>query len=85
MAVRAILRDLELLGHKVDFEVCIGDGKTDEPVFTLLKEMNNTIACTVARTAQTNAEFWLEDVNEVADVLSQFCLQISQDEKSITQ
>lgn len=84
IAVKAVLKDLMNVKKVVDFILCVGDGKTDEPVFALL----NTIAitaggrdendecglgvftCTVGK-KQSEAEYFLTDVEEVVSVLGE--------------
>lgn len=71
MGALVILRDLGLPEEEVDFCLCIGDGKTDEPVFaTLNTDLPGAFTCTVGR-KQTEALYYLSDVNQVQDVLRQ--------------
>ncbi len=68
-AVRAILKDLHQSQNEVDFILCIGDGKTDEPVFSLLKEISSdSITCTVGK-KQTEAKYYLDNVGNVQSLL----------------
>lgn len=60
-AARAILRDLQ---PDVDFVLCIGDGKTDEVVFSMLHEIEGSITSTVGK-KQTEAKFYLDTVGDV--------------------
>ncbi|KAL1919023.1 uncharacterized protein VTP21DRAFT_2404 [Calcarisporiella thermophila] len=71
-AVRAILRDLKQQSEgadEIDFLLCVGDGKTDEVVFSLLRDVPRAVTCTVGR-KQTEAEFYLESVGEVEQLLA---------------
>lgn len=65
-AVRAILKDLHL--QDVDFLMCIGDGKTDEVVFSLLNEIPNSITSTVGK-KQTEAQSYISNVEQVSHFL----------------
>jgi trehalose-6-phosphatase len=47
-AARAILRDLQQQPEE-DFVLCIGDGKTDEVVFSMLSEVEGAITSTVGK------------------------------------
>ncbi|CAG8644408.1 15036_t:CDS:2 [Acaulospora morrowiae] len=68
-AVRAIIKDLNQSRDDVDFILCIGDSKTDEPVFSLLKElMPNCYTSTVGK-KQTEAKYYLENVEDVRRLL----------------
>jgi trehalose 6-phosphate synthase/phosphatase len=67
---RVILRDLGLNEYNVDFCLCIGDGKTDEPVFAKLNsKLPGALTCTVGR-KQTEATYYVPGVKEVQDILS---------------
>ncbi|CAG8630506.1 7182_t:CDS:2, partial [Diversispora eburnea] len=67
-AVRTIIRDLRQL-HDVDFVLCIGDGKTDEPVFALLKEMMPDCFTSTVGKKQTEANHYLESVGHVQSLM----------------
>jgi trehalose 6-phosphate synthase/phosphatase len=70
-AVRNILKDLDL--SSVDFIFCVGDGKTDEVVFSLLNEIPQAITSTVGK-KQTEAHYYIHDVvqvNSLVDALGQ--------------
>jgi trehalose 6-phosphate synthase/phosphatase len=60
-AAKAILKDL---GDEVDFLLCIGDGRTDEVVFSMLHELPYAITGTVGK-KRTEAQFYLDNVSEV--------------------
>ena len=64
IATKSILHDL----GKVGFIICIGDGKTDEVVFELLKEFKGAISATVGK-KRSDAEYYIEDVDAVQDLL----------------
>lgn len=51
-------------GPEVDFLLCIGDGKTDEPVFALLGHLPYCFTVTVGK-KQTRANYYLDSVGEV--------------------
>ena len=61
-AVRNILKDLDL--SSLDFILCIGDGKTDEVVFSLLNEIPQATTSTVGK-KQTEAHYYIPDVDQV--------------------
>lgn len=61
-AVRNILKDLDL--SSIDFILCVGDGKTDEVVFSLLNEIPQAITSTVGK-KQTEAHYYIPDVDQV--------------------
>ncbi|KAJ2964999.1 hypothetical protein NQZ79_g143 [Umbelopsis isabellina] len=65
-AVRAILKDLHL--QDIDYLMCIGDGKTDEVVFSLLNEIPNSITSTVGK-KQTEARSYISSVEQVSSFL----------------
>lgn len=66
-AARAILRDLQLQPEN-DFVLCIGDGKTDEVVFSTLQEVEGSITSTVGK-KQTEAKYYLDTVGDVERLL----------------
>jgi trehalose 6-phosphate synthase/phosphatase len=76
-SVKAILKDLQTNLGPVDFILCVGDGKTDEAVFSCLgnesvvgvPETKEIITCTVGQ-KQTEAKFYLADVPEVQSLLA---------------
>lgn len=68
-AAKAILRDLHMDQGEIDFLLCIGDGRTDEVVFTLLHETPYALSATVGK-KRTEASFYLDNVQEVEEVLS---------------
>lgn len=75
-AVRAILKDLHQPQDEVDFILCIGDGKTDEPVFSLLKEISpDSITSTVGK-KQTEAKYCLENVGNVQGLLERLAKEL---------
>lgn len=61
-AVRNILKDLDM--SSIDFILCVGDGKTDEVVFSLLNEIPQAITSTVGK-KQTEAHYYIPDVDQV--------------------
>ncbi|KAL7751082.1 Trehalose-6-P synthase/phosphatase complex synthase subunit [Sorochytrium milnesiophthora] len=81
-AVRSILRDLSLQHggsasespESADLIMCIGDGKTDEVVFSLLAEKPHSVTATVGK-KQTAAQYYVESVKEVQDLLNKVCAQ----------
>ncbi|KAJ3026341.1 Trehalose-6-P synthase/phosphatase complex synthase subunit [Rhizophlyctis rosea] len=62
-AARSILKDLNS-PEESDFLLCVGDGKTDEPVFTFLGEVEGSWTATVGK-KQTEAQYYLEGVADV--------------------
>jgi trehalose 6-phosphate synthase/phosphatase len=48
--------------------MCIGDGKTDEVVFSLLNEIPNSITSTVGK-KQTEAQSYISNVEQVSHFL----------------
>ncbi|ORZ31987.1 glycosyltransferase family 20-domain-containing protein [Catenaria anguillulae PL171] len=72
---RAILRDLAVAdgpgaAGEEPFVLCIGDGKTDEPVFALLGERaTNAVTVTVGK-KQTEAKYFVDNVVEVQALLA---------------
>ncbi|CAG8808910.1 8659_t:CDS:1, partial [Racocetra fulgida] len=68
-AVRAIMKDIQFTQDEVDFVLCIGDGQTDEPVFTLLKENFNDCFTSTVEKKQTEANYYLENISEVQQLL----------------
>ncbi|CAG8572289.1 645_t:CDS:2 [Funneliformis caledonium] len=75
-AVRAILKDLHQPQDEVDFVLCVGDGKTDEPVFSLLKEISpDSITSTVGK-KQTEAKYYLDNVNNVQSLLESLAKEL---------
>lgn len=68
-AAKAILKDLGGENEdEIDFALCIGDGKTDEVVFSLLQDNACAITCTVGK-KQTEAKYYLDTVTEVESLL----------------
>ncbi|KAG0361723.1 Trehalose-6-P synthase/phosphatase complex synthase subunit [Gamsiella multidivaricata] len=74
-SVKAILKDIQADVGPVDFILCVGDGKTDEAVFSCLSnesivgpDAQEVITCTVGQ-KQTEAKFYLADVPEVESLL----------------
>jgi trehalose 6-phosphate synthase/phosphatase len=65
-AVRNILKDLDL--PSIDFILCIGDGKTDEVVFSVLNEIPQAITSTVGK-KQTEAHYYIPDVDQVNNLI----------------
>lgn len=70
-AVRCILK--EMSNNNEDcFILAIGDGKTDEVVFSLLRDYPNALTCTVGR-KQTEALYYLDNVTQVENILNSLC------------
>ncbi|KAG0246702.1 glycosyltransferase family 20-domain-containing protein [Mortierella sp. GBAus27b] len=74
-SVKSILKDIQLDIGPVDFILCVGDGKTDEAVFSCLgnesivgPDVKEVITCTVGQ-KQTEAKFYVADVPEVESLL----------------
>ncbi|KAG0063575.1 Trehalose-6-P synthase/phosphatase complex synthase subunit [Podila epicladia] len=74
-SVKAILKDIQSAVGPIDFILCVGDGKTDEAVFSCLgnesvvgPDVEDVITCTVGQ-KQTEAKFYLSDVPEVETLL----------------
>lgn len=67
MVAKAILKDLSIQ-QEVDFILCVGDGKTDEVVFQLLKEFPHAISTTVGF-KKTEADYYIESVQDVETLL----------------
>lgn len=55
-------------GPQVDFLLCVGDGKTDEPVFSLVGHIPYSYTVTVGK-KQTKAHYYLDSVAEVHSML----------------
>jgi trehalose 6-phosphate synthase/phosphatase len=71
-AVRALLKDLNssgVAGSDIDFILSIGDGKTDEVVFSLLHDWPQAFTSTVGR-KQTEARYYLDNVQEVESLIA---------------
>lgn len=66
--MRHILKDLEL--PSIDFILCVGDGKTDEVVFSLLNDIPHAITSTVGK-KQTEAHNYIPNVDMVNNLLDQ--------------
>lgn len=66
--MRHILKDLEL--PSIDFIFCVGDGKTDEVVFSLLNDIPHAITSTVGK-KQTEAHNYIPNVDMVNNLLDQ--------------
>ncbi|CAG8479648.1 5800_t:CDS:10 [Acaulospora colombiana] len=60
-AVRAIIKDLRQSEDDVDFVLCIGDSKSDEPVFSILKELMPDCYTSTVGKKQTEAKYYLEN------------------------
>jgi trehalose 6-phosphate synthase/phosphatase len=55
----------------IDFILCLGDGKTDEIVFQVLKESFGDVAvCATVGKKQTVAGWYVEDVAQVTNLLA---------------
>ncbi|KAH6590054.1 hypothetical protein BASA50_009755 [Batrachochytrium salamandrivorans] len=66
-SARAILKDLDA-ANDCDFLLCIGDGKTDEALFSLLDGSESALTATVGK-KQTDAKFYLEKVRDVDQLI----------------
>ena len=76
---------------EVDFILCVGDGRTDEAVFSLLHDNSTALTCTVGK-KQTEgtvickfrilfvAKYYVESVRDVEALLKQ--LAFSQEEET---
>lgn len=74
-AARAILKDLDAK-EGVDFVLCIGDGKTDEVVFShLTAVIPDALTVTVGK-KQTEAKYYLESVSSVTELLNGFAKSV---------
>lgn len=67
-AVRNILKDLQL--STIDYILCIGDGKTDEIVFSLLNDIPYAITSTVGK-KQTEAHNYIPNVDMVNSLIEE--------------
>ncbi|KAG2226359.1 hypothetical protein INT45_000527 [Circinella minor] len=67
-AVRNILKDLQL--STIDYILCVGDGKTDEVVFTLLNDIPQAITSTVGK-KQTEAHNYIPNVDMVNNLVEE--------------
>ncbi len=70
-AAKSILQDLDAV-NTVDFIMAIGDGKTDEVLFSLLQHDYPEMAftCTVGK-KETEASFYIDSVTDVTTLLEQ--------------
>jgi trehalose 6-phosphate synthase/phosphatase len=68
-AACSILRDLGIKEDKIDFVLCVGDGKTDEVVFSALKEHHFALTATVGK-KRTDAKYYLDTVQDVETLLN---------------
>jgi trehalose 6-phosphate synthase/phosphatase len=75
-AVRALLKDLHQQQDEVDFLLCIGDSKTDEPVFTFLKEVCSTSITSTVGKKQTDAKYYIDNVKDVEKLLDQLSKEL---------
>ncbi|KAJ8327376.1 Trehalose-6-P synthase/phosphatase complex synthase subunit [Batrachochytrium dendrobatidis] len=78
-SARAILKDLDA-ANDCDFLLCIGDGKTDEALFSLLNGSESALTATVGK-KQTDAKFYLENVRDVEQLFIDLVEQGEQDAK----
>lgn len=67
-AVRSILKDLGL--PSIDYILCIGDGKTDEVVFSFLNDIPHAITSTVGK-KQTEAHYYIPTVDMVNNLVEE--------------
>eukprot|EP00842_Homolaphlyctis_polyrhiza_P001051 jgi/Hompol1/1947/HPOL_002802-RA len=70
-SARSILADLHA-DTDCDFLLCIGDGKSDEVLFSLLKDNPSALTVKVGK-KQTDAKFFVEDVGHVEKLLHAIC------------
>jgi trehalose 6-phosphate synthase/phosphatase len=70
-AGRVILKDLQE-SKECDFILCMGDGKTDEPLFALLNDKEYAMTVTVGK-KQTEAKYYIETVEAVKQVILDIC------------
>ncbi|TPX54655.1 hypothetical protein SeMB42_g00167 [Synchytrium endobioticum] len=82
-AARAILKDLDFK-EEVDFLLCIGDGKTDEVVFSHLSSADPEALTATVGKKQTEAKCYLESVTSVTDLLNGFARLVVDLAASIT-
>ncbi|KAJ3242197.1 Trehalose-6-P synthase/phosphatase complex synthase subunit [Chytriomyces hyalinus] len=73
-AARSIMKDLGAVEkYECDFQLCIGDGKTDEPVFSFLNSLPNSesesFTVTVGK-KQTEAKYYLETIRDVEGLIT---------------
>lgn len=69
-SARALLRDLNA-DVESDFLFCLGDGKTDESLFSYLNDYKkDCITCTVGK-KQTEAKYYLDSVRDVEQILTE--------------
>jgi trehalose 6-phosphate synthase/phosphatase len=67
-AARAILKDLRH-DKEVDFLLCIGDGKTDEPMFSYVADVHpSAVTCAIGK-KQTEAKCYTDSVKGVLNML----------------
>ncbi|KAJ3408148.1 Trehalose-6-P synthase/phosphatase complex synthase subunit [Chytriomyces hyalinus] len=73
-AARSIMKDLGTVEKQgCDFRLCIGDGKTDEPVFAYLNSFPNSESASFTITVgkkQTEASYYLETIRDVEGLIS---------------
>ena len=67
-AARAIFKDLGGDLNMIDFLLCVGDGRTDEVVFSMFQETAYAITATVGK-KQTEASCFVETVQDVEALL----------------
>ncbi len=60
-AAKAILRDLGMDRKEIDFLLCIGDGRTDEVVFSLLHDTDFALTSTVGKKQTEGKEYVITD------------------------
>jgi trehalose 6-phosphate synthase/phosphatase len=65
-ASKCILSDLNR--DDIDFLLCIGDGKNDEQLFGMFKDMDWAITATVGK-KRTDAGWYMEGVGDVETLL----------------
>lgn len=67
-AARAIYKDLGGDSGMIDFLLCVGDGRTDEVVFSMFQENSFALTATVGK-KQTEAKYFVETVQDVEALL----------------
>lgn len=72
---KCIIKDLRAGQHSlgdIDFVLCIGDGKTDEPVFSLINNFNaNDYYTATVGKKQTEAKYYIDNVTDVQNILNE--------------
>jgi len=86
---KKLLRRVEQLKGKPDFIMCIGDNKTDECMFKVVKEyatangIEDVEFCITVGQKVSQADYYLNDHNEVVSILPEIILSSIEVRKSI--